>query len=84
MKTRVVVQRKNGFVYLRVLTSTDDGSQEIGKIFAGTQNAVPDMTGKQLLKKVAANGPFIHSPGSNFVTIPTTIAEVITAARHIS
>jgi len=84
MKTRVVVQRKNGFVYLRLLTGTDDGAQEIGKLFAGTQNAVPNMTGKQLLKKVAANGPFIHSPGSNFVTIPATIAEVITAARHIS
>jgi hypothetical protein len=36
MKTRVIVQRKNGFVYLRLFTSTDDGSQEIGKIFAGT------------------------------------------------
>jgi hypothetical protein len=42
------------------------------------------MTGKQLLKKLAANGPFIHTPGSNVVTIPATIAEVITAAGNIS
>ena len=75
---------KMDFYYCDCSPALDDGSWEIGKIFAGTQNAVPDMTGKQLLKKVAANGPFIHSPGSNFVTIPATSAEVITAARHIS
>ena len=83
MKTRVSVQRKNGFVYLRIFAGVDHDLQEIGKIFAGTQTAIPDMTRKQLLKKVAAKGPFIHSPGSNFVTIPATSAEVITAARHI-
>jgi hypothetical protein len=84
MKTRVSVQRKNGFVYLRLFAGTDDGLQEIGKVFAGTEKAVPNLTGKQLLKRVATIGPFIHSPGSNFVTIPATSAEVITAARHIS
>jgi hypothetical protein len=50
---------------LRLLTGIDDGSLEIGKIFARTQDPVPDMAGKQLLKKVAANGPFIHSQGAS-------------------
>ncbi len=84
MKTRISVQRKNGFVYLRVFASTDNGLQEIGKIFAGTEKAVPELTGKQLLKRVAAHGPFTHSPRGNLVTIPATAAEVILAARHAS
>ena len=83
MKTRVSVQRKNGFVYLRLFAGTDDNFQEIGKIFAGTEKAVPKLTGKQLLKKVAVNGPFIHSPGDNLVTVPATTAEVILASRQI-
>jgi hypothetical protein len=83
MKTRVSVQRKNGFVYLRVFAGAEDGLQEIGKIFAGTEKAVPKLTGKQLLKKVAVNGPFIHSPGSTLITIPGTTAEVILASRQI-
>jgi hypothetical protein len=82
MKTRISVQRKNGFVYLRLFTGTDNGLQEIGKIFAGTEKAVPELTGKQLLKQVAAHGPFIHSPRGDLVTIPATAAEVILAARQ--
>ncbi len=84
MKTRISVQRKNGFVYLLLFAGTDNGLQEIGKIFAGTEKAVPDLTGKQLLQRVAAHGPFIHSPRGNLVTIPATAAEVILAARQIS
>ncbi len=84
MKTRVSVQRKNGFVYLRLFAGAEDGLQEIGKIFAGTEKAVPNLSGKQLLKKVAAHGPFIHSPAGNLVTIPATTAEVILASRQIS
>jgi hypothetical protein len=84
MKTRISVQRKNGFVYLRLFAGTDNALQEIGKIFAGTEKAVPELTGKQLLRKVAAHGPFIHSPGSNFITIPATTAEVILTSRQIS
>jgi hypothetical protein len=83
MKTRVSVQRKNGFVYLRLFASAEEGLQEIGKIFAGTEKAVPKVTGKQLLKKVAVHGPFIHSPGSTLITIPATTAEVLLAARQI-
>jgi hypothetical protein len=37
VKTRVIVQRKNGFVYLRLFAGTDDGFQGIGKVFAGTE-----------------------------------------------
>jgi hypothetical protein len=84
MKTRVIIQRKNGFVYLRLLTGTDAGLQEIGKVFAGTEKAVPNLSGKQLLKRIAANGPFIHSPGANFVTVPATTAEIILASKQIS
>jgi hypothetical protein len=84
LKTRVSVQRKNGFVYLRLFASTDDNFQEIGKVFAGTEKAVPNLSGKQLLKKIAAHGPFIHSPGDNLVTVPATTAEVILASKQIS
>ncbi len=84
MKTRVSVQRKNGFVYLRLFAGTDAGLQEVGKIFAGTEQAVPNVSGKQLLKKVAAHGPFIHSPGNKLITIPATTAEIILASRRIS
>jgi hypothetical protein len=83
MKTRVSVQRKNGFVYLRLFVNTDGDLQEIGKIFAGTEKAVPNLSGKQLLKKIATNGPFIHSPRDNLVTIPATTAEVILASKQI-
>jgi hypothetical protein len=81
MKTRVSVQRKNGFVYLRLFVNTDGDLQEIGKIFAGTEKAVPNLSGKQLLRRIAANGPFIHSPGDNLVTVPATTAEVILASK---
>jgi hypothetical protein len=84
MKTRISVQRKNGFVYLRLFAGTDNGLQEIGKIFAGTEKAVPELTGKRLLKQVSAHGPFIRSPRGNLVTIPATAAEVILAARQTS
>jgi hypothetical protein len=84
MKTRVSVQRKNGFVYLRLFAGAEGDLQELGKIFAGTEKAVPNLSGKQLLKKVAAHGPFIHSPGSTLITIPATTAEVILASRQIS
>jgi len=41
MKTRVSVQRKNGFVYLRLFAGAEDGLQEIGKIFAGQKRLFP-------------------------------------------
>jgi hypothetical protein len=83
MKTRVSVQRKNGFVYLRLFAGAEGNLQEIGKIFAGTEKAVPKLSGKQLLKKVAVDGPFIHSSGSTLIMMPATTAEVILAARQI-
>jgi hypothetical protein len=84
MKTKVAVRKKNGFVYLVIFAVTDGLPQEIGKVFAGTEKTMPRLTGKQLLKRVAAHGPFIHSPKGNLVTIPATAAEVILAARQIS
>jgi hypothetical protein len=84
MKTRVSVQRRNGFVYLRLFAGADGDFQEIGKVFAGTERAVPNLSGKQLLKRIAAHGPFIHSPGDNLVPVPATTAEVILASKQIS
>lgn len=81
MKTKVAVKKKNGFVYLVLFAATENGLQEIGKVFAGTEKALPQGTGKQLLKKVAAHGPFIHSPKVKSVTIPAKTAEVIVASR---
>ena len=84
MKTAVAIRKKNGFVYLLIFAVTDGHPREIGKIFAGTENAVPKGTGKKLLKKITAHGPFIHSPRdrNKSVTIPAKTAEVIEASRH--
>jgi len=83
MKTKVAIRKKNGFVYLLIFAVTDGLAQEIGKVFAGTENAVPQGTGKGLLKKVFAHGPFLHSPGDRdrLVTIPLKTAEIILASQ---
>lgn len=85
MKTAVAIRKKNGFVYLLIFAATDGHPREIGKVFAGTETAVPQGTGKQLLKKVAAHGPFIHSPGdkNRLVTIAAKTAEVILTSRQL-
>ena len=84
MKTEVVIRKKNGFVYLLIFAVTDSLPQEVGKIFAGTENAVPKVTAKQLLKRISAHGPFIHSPRdrNKLVTIPAKTAELIIASRQ--
>ncbi len=84
MKTKVVIRKKNGFVYLLIFAVTDGLPQEVGKIFAGTENAVPKGTGKELLKSISAHGPFIHSPGdrNKLVTIPAKSVEIIMASRE--
>jgi hypothetical protein len=84
VKTEVAIRKKNGFVYLLIFAVTDGQPQEIGKVFAGTENAVPRGTGKGLLKKVSAHGPFLRSPGDRdkLVTIPAKTAEIILASRQ--
>jgi hypothetical protein len=85
MKTEVAVRKKDGFVYLVIFAVTDGPHQEIGKVFAGTEEAVPKGTGKQLLKRLSVHGPFIHSltDRNKLVTIPAKTAEVILASRQL-
>ena len=84
MKTKVAIRKKSGFVYLLIFAATDGHPREIGKVFVGTEAAVPKGTGKQLLKRISAHGPFIHSPRDRdrLVTIPLKTAEIIIASRQ--
>ena len=46
MKTKVIVKKKDGLVYLLVYAISDGASQEVGKVFAGTEKALPHGTGE--------------------------------------